>query len=377
MTELTRKFDESLLSKSNHERLLSFKDSRIIHPKLVNVLNTLMPWATEPLATQIIFVPGPSGVGKTTLLDIFEQKLVKYFLPKMDEDPGIIPVVRIEADPPHANGLFSWSNFYIKILQKLNEPLAGTVANRLRADELRRAMHKALHYRKTKVLIVDEAQSIGLVSAGRRLSDQMDNLKNLFNLTGVIIVLVGTYELLKLRELSGQIGRRSIREDFSRYHNKYLNSQNEGQPEFNDLETFRDILLEFQRRLPVQSMPDLMSHFDYMYIHSIGCTGILKDWLTRALYRSLNENKNTVTLGHLKQTALDSSICIQLLNEAKYGEESFLREQAFEDELLHTCFPNGKPDEPEKSASTIDSSPKSKKRTPGKRKPKRDKVGEV
>ncbi|GMA63704.1 ATP-binding protein [Alicyclobacillus fastidiosus] len=334
MNEMTPKFDQSLLTTSNHERLLAFKQGRIIHPRLVTVLNTLMSWATEPVATQIVFVPGPSGVGKTTLLDVFEQKLVKHFLQQMQEDPGVIPVVRIEADPPHSNGLFSWSNFYIKILQNLNQPLAGAVTNRLRADELRRAMHKALTYRKTRVLIIDEAQSIGLVSSGRRLSDQMDNLKNLFNLTGVVIVLVGTYELLKLRELSGQIGRRSIREDFSRYHNKNFHSENKGQAKDNDLETFRDILLEFQRRLPVQTMPDFMPYFNYLYAHSIGCTGILKDWLTRALFRSLNEEGPTVTYEHLKQTALDSSICMQLINEAKYGEESFLREQALEDELL-------------------------------------------
>ncbi|QSO48593.1 ATP-binding protein [Alicyclobacillus mengziensis] len=371
MTEIARKFDESLLSKSNHERVLAFKESRIIHPKLVNVLNTLMNWAIEPVATQIVFVPGPSGVGKTTLLDVFEQKLRKHFLQQMKFDPGIIPVVRVEADPPHANGLFSWSNFYIKILQKLNQPLAG-VSNRHRADELRRAMDNALIYRKTKVLIIDEAQSIGLVSSGRRLADQMDNLKNLFNLTGVVIILVGTYELLKLRELSGQIGRRSIREDFSRYHNKYPNGQNKNQP---DLDTFGKILMEFQRRVPVENMPDFLSNFNYMYAHSIGSVGILKDWLTRALFHCLNENNDTITREHLEQTALDSKICIQLLNEAKDGEESFLYKQIQEDELLQKCFPSGLPDTFKSSPSTVDEEPKGKKRSVARRNPQRDEVG--
>jgi len=39
----------------------------------------------------------------------------------------------------------------------------------------------------------------------------------------------------------------------------------------------------FQRHLPLQKEPDLEKHYEYLLEGSVGCVGILKNWLTRAL----------------------------------------------------------------------------------------------
>ena len=56
---------------------------------------------------------------------------------------------------------------------------------------------------------MDEAQHLKKFASGRRLLDQMDILKSLASLTDTIHVLIGTYELLGLADLSAQLNRRS------------------------------------------------------------------------------------------------------------------------------------------------------------------------
>jgi hypothetical protein len=46
---------------------------------------------------------------------------------------------------------------------------------------------------------------------------------------------------------------------------------------------FINALYTFQDRIPLTEKPDLVSKWDYFYERSIGCVGVLKDWLTRSL----------------------------------------------------------------------------------------------
>ncbi len=263
----------------------------------------------------------------------------------MQDDPNVVPVVRVGADSFH-----DWSNLYLSILKKLDRPLSDDLPKRHRTDELRYETYGALEEQKTKVLIIDDAQNIIPGASREWASRQLDHLGNLIELD-IVIIMAGTYELLKVSELSGQIRYQSTGINFSRYNN-----------EIQDLKVFRNILMELQRRVPVQTMPDFMAHFDYLYAHSIGCVGILHNWLSHALYRSLNEGETTVTLKNLRQTELDSSTCIKLLNEAKDWEEHLQRELKLEDDLLSSCFP--------KVLSSSIKSPKTpKKRRPGMRTP--------
>src|SRR5262249_1007216 len=150
---------------------------------------------------------------------------------------------------------------------------AGNYVIRLRASasDLRLAVEQALLYRRPRGVIIDEGQPLTKNSSGRRLPEQMDVLKSLANQTGSLLVLIGTYELLTLQGLSGQLSRRSVSVHFPRYGSGA-----------EDLKAFQSVLYGFQRRLPVMEEPDLLRHWEYCYVRSIGCVGILKDWLVRA-----------------------------------------------------------------------------------------------
>jgi hypothetical protein len=71
--------------------------------------------------------------------------------------------------------------------------------------EWRMAVERALHYRRPRAILIDEAQHMAKMAAGRRLQDQLDCLKSLASLTRTIHVLIGTYELLAFRNLSAPL----------------------------------------------------------------------------------------------------------------------------------------------------------------------------
>src|SRR5262249_18389318 len=67
--------------------------------------------------------------------------------------------------------------------------------------------------------------------------------------------------------------------------------------------------------------PDLLKHWEYCYVRSIGCVGILRDWLVRALATSMEKGDRTVSLRRLEETALSVWQCEQIARETLAGEE--------------------------------------------------------
>ena len=162
--------------------------------------------------------------------------------------------------------------------------------------------------------MIDEAQHLQKMGGGRRLRDQMDVIKSLSEATKTKHVLFGTYELLDLANLSGQLNRRTISIHFPRYQHLRVR-----QDEFAQ---FQSVLLTFQDMLPLNEKPDLLKHSEYMYQYSAGCVGILKDWLKRSLAQALSQNKNTITLQILKENALHSTALRQIAEEINEGERN-------------------------------------------------------
>jgi hypothetical protein len=269
-------------------------------------------------------VYGPTGVGKTTLRQHITSRLI-------DGTEGAeahqLPVLALEAAAPES-GNFHWGHFFRQALGELEAPFlkdkmeyaantayfdrAGNYVISLRATarDLRLSVEQALRYRRPRAVIIDEAQHLTKISSGRRLQEQMDVLKSLANQTGSLLVLIGTYELLTFHGLSGQLSRRSVRVHFPRYGSGA-----------EDLKAFQSVLYGFQRRLPLVEEPDLLRHWEYCYVRSIGCVGILKDWLVRALGASMAEGGRTVSMRHLEETALSVWQCEQIARETLAGEE--------------------------------------------------------
>ncbi|BAZ33591.1 ATPase (plasmid) [Cylindrospermum sp. NIES-4074] len=96
----------------------------------------------------------------------------------------------------------------------------------------------------------------------------------------------------------GQASRRGLDIHFPRY--LFQHEQ--------DRQDFQGVLLALLKQVPLQvEIPTLMQHWFYFYERSIGCVGVLKDWLIRAVAAALRDGADTLTLELAWQNLLEKS----------------------------------------------------------------------
>lgn len=369
----------ALLTKSKDEREKFFKDFTVSHPRMRQVLDELKNEIYKG-SQNIIMVVGPSGVGKSRLFHATMTSIIKDIEQELEENKSVIPITGIELPNPDL-GKFNWKDFYYRVLSSVNEPLIDykidvNVLNKIKnntlntarlpstAAALRRSIENAFFYRETKALLIDEAQHFFKINNDRRGDSeknqkQFNSIKSLANMSNTKIVLFGTYDLSAVFNLDGQLSRRVKEIHFPRYDFK-----NEV-----DKKNFKSILLTFQKLLPLQEEPDLIAHYEYLYENSIGCTGILKNWLQRCLSDALENDEETITYKNLKNNALHTKKLLTLANEALDGEAIFKESKGDKDELK-ALLGTSKQEQSVNKEQKYNSAP-------GKRKPERDNVGLV
>lgn len=328
-------------------------------------------------------------------------ELTKRRLFELELDPGLLAVASLHLMAPQS-GNFDWKKHYFKpLLVSMEEPLVnkkidinpwathhGTnmrlIANEKTDGELfRNAVETALHHRRPAAVLIDDAQHIGVISSSRRQLDQTNTFKSIADRTKVTHVLFATYEFIPFRNLNGQVSRRSLDIHFPRYL-----AIDETQRTY-----FINALYTFQRWLPLPTMPEFVKadstcpDWDFFYEHSLGCIGVLKEWLTRAYSLALRLNVETITGEHLEKCALSVSSLTQLLAEITAGEsemnESISQRKLLRGNLglegdgrIQSSPPQIQASNPESESAqeTHNNKPKTKRRRPGKRNPVRDKT---
>ena len=306
------------------ERLERFRNFTMAHPRLVEARDELVDAIDGAAPGSLVFVLGPTGVGKTTVRMKVEDLLIQQMVPTMTADPGRLPFASVEVVPPDT-GRFRWRDYFSRLLVAMNEPLIDFKTTRgvgctqvtnkppsmVGSAGLGYAVEQALRHRHPPVVFVDEAQHLARVASGRRLSDQLDVIKSIANRTETVHVLLGTYELLAFRNLSAQLSRRSVDLHFQRYRADSAE----------DRQVFRGVLLSFQKQLPLpKAETDLVAIWEFLYERSVGCVGILKEWLMRACVRAIKHGAVALSREHLERTALSISQCEKILAESREGE---------------------------------------------------------
>src|SRR5271165_6209321 len=261
-------------------RLDRFRSFTVAHPRLVEAKETLINAIRGAEPNSLIFVFGPTGVGKTTLRLKTEQLITAEMLSELRKDCTRIPVVSVEAVAPES-GSFNWRDHYKRLLHQLDEPLIDHKLDRPTegsrgasiprfmppskavGTEYRYAVEQAVRYRRPVAIMIDEAQHLGKIPSGRRLLDQLDVIKSIANQTKTVHVLLGTYELLAFRNLNAQLSRRSIDIHLPRYKAE--------DPE--DRQMFINIVQSFARALPFEDASDLVADWEFLYERSLGCVG--------------------------------------------------------------------------------------------------------
>lgn len=282
------------LSASN--KLLWFEKVRFLHPRLSEVLKNFEAMSERGSGTDIILLVGPTGVGKSTLKKYMWENLMSRLQHEMLTDPGFIPAVVFNG-PASGESSFSWRTLYVRILEALGDPLihrkhAVIVVNGCTLTQgsshgttvsaLHHASIRGLIAHKTLLLMIDEAAPILRNRHGDSLKNAMDALRSLANVCGLSLVLIGSYDLLQLAILDGQLARRCSILDFPRYR--------KGAAE--DEVIFKNMVCNLQDHLPLHEKPRLGQLSPELMDECLGCIGILKDTLSRALSLAIKNDGN-------------------------------------------------------------------------------------
>jgi hypothetical protein len=102
----------------------------------------------------------------------------------------------------------------------------------------------------------------------------------------------------------------------------------------------------------------------------VGCIGILKEWLDRALIVALGEGCKTLTARHLETTALSAARCEKIALEAQEGERQLLSADQARPRLRELLGLEGSV-----AATAARRTPHQRRRV-GQRKPERDPIGQ-
>lgn len=193
-------------------------------------------------------------------------------------------------------------------------------------------------------------------------------------------MLVGTYDLLDFRNLNGQTARRGHDIHFPRYQ-----FQQEA-----DRKAFQGALHTLLTQIPLaMNIQDLMNHWFYFYERSIGCVGVLKDWLIRTVSGTLRSSMSPLTLAHFQTSALLNAQCESMATDARTAEQKLHYTESSRERLwslLGMSDISVNESKPALDASTGSlspsrvlevMSPKAPKGRVGQRSPGRDPVGET
>lgn len=309
-------------------KLEQFRAVTIAHPHLIAAKERLMEILSDAPRNSVIFVLGPTGVGKSTLRAKVESELRSALAGELQADRGRLPVLSVEAGAPDT-GIFNWRDHFRRVLEAAHEPLIGhrldrketqrglgasifpfECGPRASGQEYQYSVEQAIRFRRPQAVLIDEAQHLTKLSSGRRLIDQLDVIKSVANHTATPHVLFGTYDLLAFQNLNGQLSRRSFGIHFSRYH--------ADRPD--EAAIFINVIRSFSGHLPLRNADDLTKDWEFLYERSIGCVGILKDWLVQSLAVMMRRGRRHLEHKDLEATALSVSQCEKILSECIEGE---------------------------------------------------------
>ncbi len=302
------------------QAILEIKQLRIPHR---NWRNALMEAYSALLACspgEVLYIVGPTRVGKSRLIAELARLLVDLEQAKVD---GHMPVVSVLATNCNTKGSFSTKSFTLKMLEALKHPFYGvTDFDRWNEDIARRrdrtsessfytALKQGLISRKTLYLFIDEAHHVLYAHGRLGIAAIPDSWKCLAQETKTILVLVGGYQLLDVIQESTHMNGREDHIHISRYH-----------PEESDLIEFEKILDIYSKkiRLP-KNVSSLRQWNQFLYEGSLGCIGLLSRWLRSSLALASSRGDETLTKQHLMEKRKPAKHLQSLANEILNGEK--------------------------------------------------------
>ena len=355
-------------SETSSDPLRRYRGVRLGHSLLDAASAELGRMLDSAMPPGIVQFLGPTGVGKTTLLEVLERDL----------GAESAPVVRMTCPPITAGRQgYDFGRPHWRLLADAagdvfpdDHQSPDAVAARLRSgagrrdgaantEEYRLGVLEYLRGMRPRAVVLDEAQHLTRVSGARRQADQLDMIKDCVDRTGVPHVLVGTYELQGMVALSDQLARRSRVLHFPPYDL----SDKSGLHDFQVI--FGHLVGALPFSDPGRSWSGLQEHLRDVGVGCAGCVGILKDWLCRALQGALAARVEFVDWERMEQTRLSNLELFRIADAIREYRDAKRPSLTDVESLLGVSRPavplSGKAGRP--------------RAKPGRRKPVRDPVG--
>lgn len=352
--EINQAFPPGLLTQPPRLRAAYFKEQIFSHYLFQETLEAVKQAIDYGEEGQLILLFGPTGVGKTTLKDKLLKDVLSESWEEMEADPGWLAAASLKATAQDQRP-FDWIDYYQRALLALNEPLierkllpwdeielgvsdlqwsaTGHLVSRgatPKLRSLRMALENCLKQRRPRVFIVDEAPHLQRVGSGKSLRAQLDIVKSLAERSDTLHLLLGTYDLLEFTNLNGQLGRRTWDLHFPRYQAELASHEKE----------FKRLLRSFERVMPLPQPPDLVQQWEFIYDHCLGCIGLLKAWLLRALGAAWAREEPSLSHQRLQQHKPPPDKLLAILREIKEGERRLEEGRLLaEAELVHLLGP--------------------------------------
>ena len=311
------------LTLEDRGRLDAFKAVTVKHAHLARADDQLSLWVEEHTDATHVLLCGPSGVGKSKVLSVVAERFKDE-----ERDRFVVPILELSPIPPDL-GPYLRLDYYWQIIDALKEhllvkELVGNVARLMAAPKATRSKFGAIDWLKmravaeqalirarVRAVFVDEGHRRGLGDGSHSVDEQLEWLKSLSNRPHVLHVLAGPYTLFGFRNTSGQLARRGRDIHFARYHM-------ENKEEHTAFVAALKYLLE---RVPLTC--DLNAHlarWRWFAEGSIGCIGVLKDWLVDAVAATLVQKGTSLTEDILTRTMPHPARRLSLEMEARAGE---------------------------------------------------------
>ncbi|MGN7165255.1 TniB family NTP-binding protein [Paenibacillus cellulositrophicus] len=268
-------------SETQWRQLKMVESIRVMHPRIKEIITLIsechMTHGITP-EPQCMFVTGDWGCGKTTVAELYKQRLPetkqKLILTGEVPTPTKIPAV-VEY-----------------LLRKINDPAPtrGKLGNQL--DRL----FQGLHDSGIELIILDEVQHLVNTENNKVISDVADWFKSLVNRTKIPVILIGLDHARKVLTQNQQLERRfEIKRKLEPFY-------------YHDSETiheFQRFLYEFDRMLiPILGSSSKLDDDEISErIHHVtgGNMNKVVKLIRRAAREAISENSENITFKHLSE----------------------------------------------------------------------------
>jgi hypothetical protein len=328
------KLHKEMLKWPWEERLEFFREYTTPHTRLRTVADQVRRAIRLRDSEGYIFVVGPTRIGKTTLIKGIVNSILRENMDEMRKDPGFLPVAGMEA---YAYGKgYNWPDHWISCLEAINEPLiehktsyddtkfkpvwpSHVQFQSKKNDVLRRCFERAAKLRRVRLFWIDEANHLTLVPNAKMLRPHLEIIKSVANQSEAMHALFGTYDLLRLRNASGQLGIRAVTVHFSRYR----------PDDTEDLNSFADAALSLAARMILPAPVNLTTEdLDYCLDISLGNIGLLKVWFTDTLGTVLENGGKELTRKDLERCQPPIDVLNKISLEIQKGEQKLSQDES-------------------------------------------------